>query len=1242
MWWWPPSIALVLAVAAAAAADGAHPAGGEGGPAARDGGPVDFVREVLPILAENCFKCHGPDEGARKSRLRLDLREGALAGGKSGDPAIVAGDPEASELLFRVTETTAKRRMPPPDSGKVLTEAQIATLRRWIEQGASYATHWSFVPPRRPPIPAVQRAWWPRGEVDFFVLRALEGRGLEPAPEADRATLARRLHLDLTGLPPSIAEVDEFLADEAPGAWERLVDRVLASPRYGEKMAQQWLDLARFGDTSGYHYDSTRQMWIWRDRVIESFNRNQPFDRFTVEQLAGDLLPDATLEQKIASGFNRNTRFNEEGGADPEEFQVAYTKDRVNTLGQVWLGLTLGCAECHSHKYDPVSIREYYQLYAFFCSLDEPMVSMNHNQPLPPLVKLPTPEQERTLADARAEIAALDSRAAEALRRFIYEEPPAIAESERPARDVVWVDDAIPEGAEHYGDWVFEPPPGLAAGEAPAEHGDGAGSDRGAAAAPSGRLVMKRAGSGIHQHFFTRAARLLRVGKGDRLFAWVHLDPSDPPDSIMLQWNSSGGHDGWHHRAYWGADTCWYAGTPDNPEHHRVGDLPPAGRWTRLEVDPEKVGLPAGSTAYGFAFTQHDGVAWWDAAGITTTQPQEPKDFVWIDDEAPKGASLQGDSPWEWVEAPLPVHSGRRATRRTANAGALSQHFFTGAADPLVVQAGDRLFAHVWIDPAHPPRTVMLQWNDGSWEHRAYWGEDTIGWGVNGTGSRRPLGPLPSRDGRHGEWVRLEVDARDVDLRPGARLNGWAFTQFGGTVQWDTAGVLTYGPPDDRHVRSQLAWEARERSNSASTLPGDVLGAVKLDPAQRTPEQTKLVRDHYVRHVFAGARATFDPIQAGLSALNETIAKVEADVPYTLVSAELPPEQRRKAYVLTRGEFRQRAEEVAPDVPAMLPPLPPATAQAPHDRLALARWLVDPGHPLTARVTVNRLWAHLFGTGLVATPGDFGAQGEPPSHPELLDWLATELVRTGWDVKGMLRRLATSAAYRQAPAYDRLRQERDPARRLLSSSPRRRLAAEEIRDNALAIAGLLSPRIGGPSVRPYQPDGYYLGKLDVWTWEQSKGDDLWRRGLYTFWRRTTLYPTFMLFDAPSREVCCVERPRTNTPLQALALMNDPQFVEAARVFAQRILREAGGDDDVRLVQAFRTATARAPSGEELGVLRRALEEARSRLAADPEGAKALARAGLAPRPEELDPLEHAAWTALANVILSLDETITRE
>jgi hypothetical protein len=1202
---------IVLLVATALAGHGAPTAGAAAGVKVPK---VDYSRDVLPILSENCFKCHGPDEGARKAKLRLDTADGAHAGGKSGEPAVTGGKLDASELWSRVTEENVKRRMPPAASGKTLKPEQIETLKRWIEQDGEYHVHWSFVPPVRPNLPSVQRAWWPKNEVDFFTLAKMEEHGLAPAPEAERTTLIRRLYLDLTGLPPPLADVDRFVADAAPNAYEQLVERVLASPRYGEKMAQLWLDLARFGDTSGYHYDSTRTMWIWRDHVIDSFNRDQPYDQFTVEQLAGDQLPKATLDQKIASGFNRCTRFNEEGGADPDEFQVAYNKDRVNTLGQVWLGLTLGCAECHSHKYDPISANEYYQFYAFFCSLDEPMVSMNHNQTLPPLVKVPSKAQEQTLAEARANKAATEQAAALAAAQYQYVEPPVISDSAGPSIETLWVDDETPLDAEQYGDWVWESAP------APVKHGT---------------RSMKRSGKGVHQHFFTHAAQLLVIHPGDKLFAWVYLDPANPPDSIMLQWNAGGDTDAaWKHRAYWGADACYFAGTPDNPDHHRAGDLPKPGEWTRLEVDPESVGLPAGSIAFGNAFTQHDGTAWWDAAGIVSTRSEQPVDHVWFDDDVPAGAKAEGNSPWEWATAPAPVHTGARASRRTANG--LSQHFFTGASEPLVIQPGDRLFAYVYLDPREPPRTIMLQWNDGSWEHRVYWGESTIGWGVDGTGSRRRMGDLP----KSGEWVRLEVDARAVDLRPGAKVNGWAFTQFDGTVYWDTPGVRTYGPPDEHHLHSQLAWEARERANPASTVPTDVLNVIRTDRTSRGPEQIQIVQSYYVRNVNAEARATFAPLDAKLAELDQVIQKTDAEIPYTLISQDLQP--GRKAYVLTRGDFRLHGDEVVADVPAVLPKLPPATEEAPHNRLALARWLVNGENPLVARVTVNRLWAQLFATGLVKTLGDFGAQGEKPSHPELLDWLATEFVRSGWDVKHLLRLMANSATYRQAPAFDEKRRSVDPQDRLLSGSPRHRLMAEEIRDNALAVAGLLSPKVGGPSVMPYQPDGYYLGKLDVWVWTQSQGDDLYRRGLYTFWRRTTLYPTFAIFDAPSREVCCVERSRTNTPLQALSLMNDPQFVEAARVFAQRVLTECGEGVDGRLIHAFRLAVARSPDPAELELLRNLHDREHARFATEPAQADLLVQNGLAKRPEGLDAIELATWTTLCNVILCLDETITRE
>jgi hypothetical protein len=1012
---------------------------GSGG-LAEAGNAVDYARDIRPILANNCFVCHGPDPKTRKAGLRLDLRADATKPGRSGAAPIVPGKSADSELVKRIISTDAGALMPPTKSNKVLDRAAKELLKRWIDEGAGYATHWSFVKPARPPVPSVNLPGWARNEIDAFVLARLTQAGLKPSPEADRSTLLRRLSFDLRGLPPTLDEVNEFLSDARPDAYERLVDRVLASPRYGEKMAQLWLDLARFGDTSGYEYDSTRKMWLWRDWVINAYNTNKPFDQFTIEQLAGDLLPGATNGQKIASGFNRNTRFNEENGSDPEEFVVRYNVDRTNTLGQVWLGLTLGCAECHSHKYDPISQKEYYQLFAFFTGIKEPATSGNHNQLLPPLLKLPTPEQEKAVTKLKAELDTLEEQIAKELKKITYQEPPP------------------------------------------------------------------------------------------------------------------------------------HAGAPKPPEDH---DL--------------------------------------------------------IDDDLPPGAMPQaeGSNPWAWVSAPEPVLSGKRSMKRSGSG--VHQHAFTGA-QPLELLPNDKLFVHVWLDAKDPPKSIMLEWHDGNnWEHRAYWGDDACHLaGQPDAPNHHKVGPLP----KTGEWVRLEVKATAVGLAPGAKVNGWAFVQSWGTAYYDRAGVQTL-PEEALYRVSQLAWELG--NTAKGMLPVPVRDALRVESTKRTEVQKALLRDHYLRFVLGSTRAVFDPLNRKFDEVNQKFKQADDAIASVMVSEEMP--KRRPAYVLERGDFQRRGEKVEPDVPAVFPPL---LTGVPRDRLALARWLVRADHPLTARVTANRLWAQMFGLGLVKTIGDFGTQGEFPTHPELLDWLAMELVERGWDVKAILRKIALSATYRQSSVFAAKAPEVDPQNRLLSRAPRYRLAAEEVRDNALAVAGLLSPRVGGPSVMPYQPVGFYNGKYEAWKWLDSPGSDLYRRGLYTFWRRTSLHPMFAIFDAPSREECTVLRARTNTPLQALVTLNDVTFVEAARVLAQRVLTTGPRDLDGRVTFAFRTVLARSPTAAERAVLARQYDRLHARYQADPKAAAVLVTAGRFPPPEKLNPVEHAAWTALANLLLNLDETITRE
>jgi hypothetical protein len=1042
-----PLILVPLALAVAGPAGRVHgqPPGSKG---TGKETAIDYGRDILPILANNCFSCHGPAD--QKAGLRLDQRDQAIKPTRSKLTPIQPGKAAESELLHRIFAADEAERMPPLKTKKTLTAAEKELLKKWIDQGAPYKMHWALVPPVRPALPKVKDRAWVKNEIDAFILARLEQAGLRPSPRADRTTLIRRLSLDLRGVPPSLAEVDAFLADAAEDAYARLVDRMLASPRYGEKMALLWLDLARFGDTSGFENDSSRQMWKWRDWVIDAFNKNVPFDQFTIEQLAGDLLPGSTIDQKIASGFNRNTRFNEENGSDPEEFVIQYNVDRTNTLGQVWLGMTLGCAECHSHKYDPISHKEYYQLFAYFTGIKEPHVTGLHNAPLPPILKFPSPEQANTVA----------------------------------------------------------------------------------------KLEKGR-------------ADLLHAIKG-HLAKVAYKDPFE------------------------------------------------------------------------------------GATGLTP-RPTDAQDSIWFDDDPPPGAKLEGD--WQWQAQPS--HSGKRSMARTGMG--LHQHSFTAANRPLYINAGDRLFAYVYLDPKNPPKSIMLQFHDGTWEHRAYWGEDKCALAGTPNGPQHFLaGPLPPA----GKWVRLEIEADKLNLQPDALVHGMAFTQFDGTAWYDQPGIISVFPADDRHRTSLRLWEPRARANGK--LPADVKAALKVAAEKRSTEQQITILHHYLRNVYTPTRDTFAPLEKDLSQITKKLKEVENAIPYTMISEEMP--QPRPAYVLLRGDFLKKGAKVDRAVPSVFPPLPEGV---PNNRLGLARWLVRSDHPLTARVAVNRYWAQLFGTGLVKTLGDFGTQGEYPSHPELLDWLALEFMAsregqrpenlTPWDVKRILRTIVLSNTYQQSSVVTAGPAGKiDPNNRFLSRAPRFRLSAEEIRDSALAISGLLSDRIGGPSVMPYQPADFYKGKNEGWPWAPSKGEDQYRRGMYTFWRKTTLHPMFAIFDAPSREECHVARSRTNTPLQALVTLNDPTFVEAARVFAQKVLTEAPAAGDGRFTFAFRTALARNPSPAELQILRSHHEKNLRRYQADRDAAAKLVEVGVSPRPKHLDVAEHAAWTSVCNILLNLDEAITRE
>ncbi len=1009
---------------------------------------VQFNRDIRPVLSDKCFACHGFDPAKRKAGLRLDVAEGALGVGKSGRVAIRPGDLEGSEVWRRLVTTDPDDLMPPKESHKQVTPAERELIRRWIEAGALYQRHWSFEPPVAVTLPATTPGGAPLHPVDALLGERLAREGLAFGPEADRPTLIRRVTFDLTGLPPTLAEVDAFLADPGPGAYGRLVERLLDSPRYGEQLARHWLDVARYADTHGMHLDNERQIWPYRDWVVRAFNQNLPFDQFTVDQLAGDLVSEPTRDQLIATGFNRNNVTTGEGGSIDAEYIFRYAVDRTATTAQAWLGLTAGCAVCHDHKFDPISAKEFYSLYAFFHSAADPPMDGNALR-TPPMLRLTTPEHEARLAELAGQVEAAEVRLPVALAGVTYTDPASLVPPP-PARDVeeVWADDAIPAG------WKITAGPG---------------------------------------------------------------------------------------------------------------------------------------------------------------------------------------APTEFVDAPeVGVASGKRALRRKDRG--LAQDVIEAGPTPFEVPDAARLFAHVFLDPADPPKAIMLQYRTGGWQHRAVWGDyQIIDWGAKGTTERVDLGALP----KTGEWVRLEFEASVVGLKQGDRVNGFALTQHGGTVLWDKVGITGRTDPVTDPTRSLLAWKRQYEGREAKDVPEAFRALFQGRPAKGwTPDQERKLREYFLGNVCADTRTVFEPLRVALATAKRAREEYEATIPTTFVWKDL--EQRRESFVMQRGAYDRPGERVFPNVPAAFPPL--ANTNNP-TRLDLARWLVGEANPLTARVTVNRFWQLFYGVGLVKTSDDFGSQGEPPSHPELLDWLAVRLQSTGWDVKALVRLLVTSAAYRQSSHVTPDLLQRDPGNRLLARGPRFRLDAEQIRDNALFVSGLLVQDMGGKGVRTYQPPNIWepVGFVGSNTreYKPDQGPALYRRSLYTFFKRTAPAPFMVTFDAPNREQSCTRRERSNTPLQALLLMNDVQHFEAARALAERMLVEGGSTPEARLAFGFRTVLARVPEGEELTVIKGALEAHLARYAADVAAAKQVIAVGESTPAEHLAAPELAAYTLAANLLLNLDETVTR-
>jgi mono/diheme cytochrome c family protein len=1038
--------------------------------------PIDFNREIRPILSDQCFQCHGPDDGKRMANLRLDDRASVFAE-RNGYRIVTPGDPAKSRLFERITTDKRALRMPPASTGRTLSEKQVALIRDWIAQGADWQQHWAYVPPRRPAPPAVRNPKWIRNPIDAFVLARLEKEGLSPTAEADRATLLRRVTFDLTGLPPTPAEIRAFVADKSPNAYEKQVDRLLQSPRYGERMAMHWLDLARYADTHGFHIDSHRDMWPWRDWVIAAFNRNLPFDRFTIEQLAGDLLDNPTRDQLVATGFNRNHMINYEGGAIAEEYQVEYVMDRVDATSTVFLGMTMACARCHDHKYDPIKQKDFYRFYAFFNNTTEEGLDGRRGN-AKPLMRLPDERQAAAWTEVEAKLRTL-----------------------REALNGKRVDAAL-------ADWE------------------------------------------------TAALEALPAVSRDMLTAHFEFDGN---------LNDSSGE--YRHGVSLGRAASFGPG--------------PAGGAIHLNAETT---LRFGGSVDAVRASQPLSVGVW--VRPNTAQTESLKTTMSVASRAVKGRG------WEVAVGP----------------GILLPRYRQGS--HLIFRIAGELLERT-LEVKSRDRVVFV----GEWAHFL----------VTYDGSGKASGVRMYKDGEP-----LELVADRDGLPEGFSVEGVPLEAGGPGLSERYQGGL-----DDLRVYGRVL--SREEAKSLSDHEA-ARSLLRIPRGERSGEQQKRLREYFLSW-FAS-----DEMKARYRELKQWEQREEDlryEIPTTMVMDEKPG--IRPTYVLGRGDYQNKGEVVTAGVPAVLPPLP---AGAPANRLTLARWLVDPAHPLTARVAVNRYWQMYFGTGLVKTAEDFGSQGEPPSHPELLDWLATEFQR-GWDIKAMQRLIVTSATYRQSSKVTPSLLEKDRENRLLARGPRFRLPAEMVRDQALFAAGLLVEKQGGPSVASYQPEGLWEeiafgGPYTAQTYQQDHGEALYRRSMYLFWKRTSPPPVMAIFDAPNREKCVARRPVTNTPLQALALWNDTGLVEAGRAFGQRILREGGASDMDKLRFGFETATGRRPSAKEIQVLASLLKSQRESYGRNPAKAARLLAVGESKADASLPAPEFAAWANVGSVLLSLDETLTRE
>ena len=1034
------------------------------GPARAEEGIV-FNRDIRPILSENCFRCHGPDSASRKADLRLDKREQAVEQG-----VIVPGDADNSEIISRIFSTDPKEMMPPPTTHKTLTQHQKELLKKWVAGGAEFQPYWVFLAPKRGELPAVKNEGWAKTPIDRFILARLEAEGLSPAPEADRRTLARRVAIDTTGLLPTFEAVETFVNDTAPNAYEKFIDRLMATPQWGEHRARYWLDYARYADTHGIHFDNYREIWAYRDWVIGAFNQNMPFDQFTIEQLAGDLLPNATLDQQVASGFNRCNITTSEGGTIPEEYLVLYARDRTEATSSVWLGLTTGCAVCHDHKFDPLSQREFYSLSAFFNNTTQEAMDGNRKD-TQPTIPVPAVEDKSRWLELTSQLGGakktLEQRRETARAEFdkwLAHTPLDTIAKQMPL-DTPQLQLALNEGTGTNLSYAID---GAAKS---AEVKSGLGWEAGHVAAQAGKIqpgdsieIAEAGDFGNHQAF--------------AVSAWIRLSKDVPYGAVLARMDEKDAYRGWD---------FWLDG--NRPGCHLIH------HW---------------------------------------------------EDDAIKVVSNNPLKPGQWNYVTLTYDGSGKA-------------------------AGVRIYVNGAQQPVRVDRDQLT------------------------------------------ETIRTKVP-----LKIGQRNNS---SRADGVVLND---VRIYG----------RALEGVEIERLSRTTRVMWLASKSAD--QRSPQEKDELFGWWLPTTDVGYRDAINRIARLEKEMQELRAR--GTQAYVMNDKKEPA----KAYVLNRGQYDLRGDEVKPGTPAVLPPFP---ADSPRNRLGLARWLLLPEHPLTARVTVNRCWQEIFGTGIVRTAADLGSAGELPSHQDLLDWLAVELRESGWNLKHIYKLILMSAAYRQSAVATPGKLEKDPQNRLLAQGPRFRMDAEMIRDCALEASGLLVPKIGGPSVKPYQPPGVWeavaMKESNTRAYQQDRGDKLYRRSMYTFWKRAAPPAAMEVLNAPAREFCTIRRERTNTPLQALVTLNDPQLIEAARALAQRAILGATDGAQSRVDFMAQRLLARPLRSEEGQVMRASAADLLTYYDGHRDEAARLVAIGESKPDPAIDVPTLAAWTMLANELMNLDEYLTK-